>query len=313
MRDVLEALYEAVWQSPDDDGPRRVLADALIERHDPRGEFIALQLAPDAAAHARRCDELLSAHWRRWLKEVPSVQRTGLTFTRGFVQRAVIQPVGRGLDSRQWSTVEVLKVLHAREPAELTAVHLSRVRELQNLDAAAMEVVLTGPLRTHLQRLEFLGPWLTPERAPREQALVTQLDRFTSLHELSLHPTPFVFRAEHQQWLFESPLMRQLRRLRLTMSPQFDVRGYADLINAMAPAGFTLELAHPGLVLTLTTRSFTLTFEDESALTRLAPTVRNQLGQWVPHVYSACAIVVGGKPAHHEHKRLLGEAAQRHA
>ena len=31
--------------APDDDGPRLVLADALTERADPRGEFIVLQIA----------------------------------------------------------------------------------------------------------------------------------------------------------------------------------------------------------------------------------------------------------------------------
>ena len=40
----LDALYAAVYAAPDSDGPREVLADALQEMSDPRGEFIALQL-----------------------------------------------------------------------------------------------------------------------------------------------------------------------------------------------------------------------------------------------------------------------------
>src|SRR5262249_18017779 len=38
-------LFAAVYASPDDDGPRAVLADWLLERNDPRGELIAMQLA----------------------------------------------------------------------------------------------------------------------------------------------------------------------------------------------------------------------------------------------------------------------------
>ena len=40
-----EELLAAVFAAPDDDAPRRVYADWLLERGDPRGEFIQLQCA----------------------------------------------------------------------------------------------------------------------------------------------------------------------------------------------------------------------------------------------------------------------------
>ena len=40
-----DALLAAIYADPDDDAPRHVLADALIDRGDPRGEFISMQLA----------------------------------------------------------------------------------------------------------------------------------------------------------------------------------------------------------------------------------------------------------------------------
>ena len=40
----LESLFAAVYARPADDGARQVLADALQELGDPRGEFISLQL-----------------------------------------------------------------------------------------------------------------------------------------------------------------------------------------------------------------------------------------------------------------------------
>ena len=39
-----EELLAEIYEHPDDDTPRRVYADFLLERGDPRGEFIALQL-----------------------------------------------------------------------------------------------------------------------------------------------------------------------------------------------------------------------------------------------------------------------------
>ena len=60
---TLVPLFDAVAADPDDDAPRQVLADALLERGDLRGEFIALQLlrARKAATPAQEARE---AHHR---------------------------------------------------------------------------------------------------------------------------------------------------------------------------------------------------------------------------------------------------------
>ncbi|MBA3541481.1 MAG: TIGR02996 domain-containing protein [Deltaproteobacteria bacterium] len=49
-------LIAAVAEAPDDDAPRLVYADWLMERGDPRGELVALQCA---LARADAADELL--------------------------------------------------------------------------------------------------------------------------------------------------------------------------------------------------------------------------------------------------------------
>ena len=60
-----DALLAAIYAAPDDDTPRLVFADALTERGDPRGEFIALQLArakgKATPAHLMREREVCSA------------------------------------------------------------------------------------------------------------------------------------------------------------------------------------------------------------------------------------------------------------
>ena len=81
-------LYELVCESPADDGPRRVLADYLLEHEHPRGELIALSLAGPGGRTPEllpRSGELLAAHGRRWLSPLGAViPETGARWERGF-------------------------------------------------------------------------------------------------------------------------------------------------------------------------------------------------------------------------------------
>jgi uncharacterized protein (TIGR02996 family) len=88
-------LFAAILAAPDDDEPRLVYADWLMERGDPRGEFIAMQCQParfDAAAFERawRAER---EHREVWL--APLVERLGpdalrLVFARGFVEKLAV-------------------------------------------------------------------------------------------------------------------------------------------------------------------------------------------------------------------------------
>jgi uncharacterized protein (TIGR02996 family) len=108
----LEALLGAIYDAPDDDAPRLVLADALLERGDPRGELIALQLRGDGASKKRE-RELLDTHGKQWLGELAPVVMGGYTFARGFLAECRID--NRHLDRVKrlaghpaWSTVRSL-------------------------------------------------------------------------------------------------------------------------------------------------------------------------------------------------------------
>lgn len=70
-----------------DDGARRVLADHLLERGDPRGEYIALALAPELDAEGvDRRDALLVEHWSSWTHPlVAVVVEQSLRFERGLL------------------------------------------------------------------------------------------------------------------------------------------------------------------------------------------------------------------------------------
>jgi uncharacterized protein (TIGR02996 family) len=78
-------LVADVVAHPDDDGPRLVLADWLVERGDPRGELIQLQCAArPSEALAARADELVAAHGLRWGAHLLPDAYTW-SFERGFV------------------------------------------------------------------------------------------------------------------------------------------------------------------------------------------------------------------------------------
>jgi uncharacterized protein (TIGR02996 family) len=152
------ALLDAVLAHPDDEGPRQVYADWLLEQGDPRGELIAVQmeLSRGGLAEARRLEleareaSLLSQHGARWLGRLSS-DAVRASFSRGFLDALTVLDVSSLFDAD-----DTLR----REPVR-QLVFLTR----QRLDVAR---VLTLPWVSRLQALEFtasheLRPALTLE------------------------------------------------------------------------------------------------------------------------------------------------------
>ena len=80
-----EDLLAAVRERPDDDAALEIYRDHLLEKGDPRGELIALQLAPSLdEAGKRRLAALLRKHRKEWLGPLAGVAARA-TFERGFV------------------------------------------------------------------------------------------------------------------------------------------------------------------------------------------------------------------------------------
>lgn len=86
-----EELLAAVFAAPDDDSPRLVYADALLERGELRGELIQLQIARAAGQltlpQLHREQELLSDPKRCSAWGLPLSLGGEVTFVRGFVER----------------------------------------------------------------------------------------------------------------------------------------------------------------------------------------------------------------------------------
>ena len=169
----LAALEAAIYASPGDDGLRALYADALGEAGDPRGEFIALQLARRAGRgdkHAlAREKALLREHGRAWLGALaPFIEIEPewfhQVFSRGFVafvRLAEDYPDQPFAGTVQWATVETIDrwgfdgrhsgYRGEAQPFEFHP-HLRGLRELAGVSALGPTPV--GPLA----RLEFAGP-----------------------------------------------------------------------------------------------------------------------------------------------------------
>jgi uncharacterized protein (TIGR02996 family) len=86
-----QALLAAIRAAPDDDAPRLVYADRLMERGDPRGEMIVLQCRDargDKIVH-ERLKALLDAHGAAWRAHLPPRVMSS-DFVRGFVHRVAL-------------------------------------------------------------------------------------------------------------------------------------------------------------------------------------------------------------------------------
>lgn len=105
------SLFAAVFADPTNDAPRQVLADFLLERGDPRGELINLQLR---GADPRRQRVLLKQHGKTWLAPFGSSLGPGVEWRRGFPAKGVVRFRTQGDAERlgalpDWATFESLR------------------------------------------------------------------------------------------------------------------------------------------------------------------------------------------------------------
>src|SRR5262249_46385768 len=156
--DARDELLAAVYAAPFDDGPRAVLADYLLERNDPRGEFIALQLKRGDKAPSQRERELLRTAGRTWFDGLDDDGARDIELARGFPIGA--RPGGecrapggatietlrlrRGDDAFRGSPLlTALRRLHAVQPAWLPAIELPRDPEVIWLSPISAEPLAT--------------------------------------------------------------------------------------------------------------------------------------------------------------------------
>jgi uncharacterized protein (TIGR02996 family) len=202
-----DELLAQIAAAPDDDAPRRVYADYLTERGDPRGELIALQLAPPSAVTAKRAASLVRKHGLAWLGPLGAVvDAASLELERGFLVRATLGTATTPFDA--WAAT-----LEPRARAELAHVTELGLGESFPL-AIARELLATPPPR--LRRLVVHAPPLVDAIT----RVVPELEVYT--HDIG------VVRAEWPR------LSRALTRVLRIHCP----RGYLGMFEAMLREDF---------------------------------------------------------------------------
>jgi uncharacterized protein (TIGR02996 family) len=199
------AFLEAVRASPHDDAPRLMYADWLMERGDPRGEFIQLQCVlaqmprndEHREATERRCAEVLRLHQDQWLRPLRELGVGAFRFSRGFVE-AVTVPAARFLAlAPALFAVEPIQAVCLPSPqsrdftALASSAHLARVRGLavMGCDVQAADVrALVGSRHaaglTGLELADGTHMGLEAVRELTESAGLPNL-RYLRLHESS--------------------------------------------------------------------------------------------------------------------------------
>ncbi|GLW34266.1 TIGR02996 domain-containing protein [Actinoplanes regularis] len=256
-------LLEAVYAAPADDVPRQEYAQWLTDRGDPRGEFIALQLAAvrrdlDPVEQSREA-ELLARHARTWLGPLaPLAVATGTRFRRGFVSGLAVYARAPELmravaGNPVWSTVETLEFDHRS-----TSCH-PKVSAQDGIGHPALRALrsvggLLGPTAVeactaHGDRLEEVavsGPtWRDGAESARE--LVEALATLPHVTRLRVAGSTELAKTRHDPALLDTLFAGALGQAVQTFSTYGDLshRLYRDLVSYFrtnVPSLRTLEL-----------------------------------------------------------------------
>jgi uncharacterized protein (TIGR02996 family) len=154
----VDALIADCVAHPDDDAPREVLADALLEREDPRGEFIQLQLR-DARGELdeterKRMAQIQRKHEKAWLGDLTRVTKLRV-FRRGFVDEAELLQ-GAAADPATWKrvaadpivgTIRTLDKGSASEELYSSFVFSPAMRLLRDIDVTSAAMLRAIPRR----------------------------------------------------------------------------------------------------------------------------------------------------------------------
>jgi uncharacterized protein (TIGR02996 family) len=252
-----DAFLQDILENPDDDTPRRIYADWMLDHDDPviaaRGEFIHVQCAlarlpaesPQAAVLLRREEQLLDAHAREWGSLFRRLSCTCWEYRRGFVEGAGM-PASAFLSQAaalfRSGPVRELKLYQAGAVVHDLAgcPYLGRVRTLDlesnDLGDTDLEVLTSSP---HLGELSTLLLWSNRVGDAGARALLGgSLPRLVRL-DLSNNTVS----DEGAEALAASLLLKQLAMLDLTGNRITDA-GALALAASPHAAGLTwLELA----------------------------------------------------------------------
>lgn len=229
------ALLEAIYADPADHGSRAVYADWLLERGDPRGELIALQLLRDHGEPQRaRMLELEAAPARAWLGPIAEAC-TAVWFDAGFPVGGVVdaERLIACRDAPEWRTFRALTFARAQAiPLEL--IGAPTLRNLRFLGGVAASSIYAIRRQGHDLPITGLGVASEYGLGQYELSRLYELAAHLGLDELGFDNVP----RDRFASLFAYPEAPRITRLRLR--PQADM---VALIETLPGHVTTVELA----------------------------------------------------------------------
>lgn len=174
-------LLAQVVAAPAEDGPRRVLADYLMERENPRGQYIALCLEPPTLPCVAQREELLAEHAARWLHPIHEVvlrarwdrgfpvevEVLGGTPRRGAVWRTIEKITSHGGESLLVDDMLALRTLVGKLDDTWTSALARGSWNVATLEIHAVGELAKAPLPAlrhliangELDAAAFAAPW----------------------------------------------------------------------------------------------------------------------------------------------------------
>ncbi len=146
-----EALFALVFETPDDDDPRWVLSDSLMEQGDPHGEFIRAQLSGEptklTTRERKRFAGVLSEHIRWTGAHI--IDGPAAHFDRGILHACAIASFdGKSRRDPGWSALEIIDVTKSIE--RISDYSLPSLRFLGSVQGKEMKVLLQSPVASQL-------------------------------------------------------------------------------------------------------------------------------------------------------------------
>jgi uncharacterized protein (TIGR02996 family) len=212
-------FFSDVYARPSDDAAKQVLADALLEAGDPRGEFIALQMLPRRGRKAElKLERLLERHRAAFLGPLAaSVLPAGQVWEKGFLVECRAALDGRLVDEPAWATVRKLEVVNddAMTPRELSSPHLKSLREVSQVPRAGVLEVFAASRSLPFTSVALEGPGLVTHWDDAQLRALREARSLPDLRHLGLRL--WRFHLEELEWLWTAPVFGRARSVELAL------------------------------------------------------------------------------------------------
>ena len=208
-------LLAQIYAHPLDDGPRLVYGDFLLQRGDPRGELIAMQLQHRDPERERALVEEHGASWVGGLARVLDLRPDSQTaFERGFLAIAELRrdsdaELAKVLTDPAWATVEEVR---GWDPwtvlADVALPGLRRFEAGIDIDRLALLALRKTPLvNLHEALVVAYASW-----KPEQRKLLEDCKGLPALRELAVAThRPLSF--DDLVWLLDTPVAKRIERL----------------------------------------------------------------------------------------------------